>query len=119
MKNQTTIQKNIYVAIDEVYVTIIVTAKRVVIYNERYLSAAGRQYVKQQAEKLNPASIVLSRQQRQVKRTPKNQTKATLLSVKQSLNDTIKNTLNNKKLNDRVKTHLLGTYSKMKSEFKY
>lgn len=119
MKNQTTIQRNIWVAIDEVYVTIVVTAKRVVIYNERYLSAQGRKYVIQCAKNLNPAHVVLSKQQRQVKRLPKNQTRATLLAIKQSLNDTIKNTTNNKKLSTRVKGYLLGTYNKMKAEFQY
>lgn len=119
MKNQTTIQKNIWVAIDEVCVTILVTAKRVIIYNERYLSADGRAFVKKEAAKCNVVGIVLSRQQRQVKRLSKNQTKATLLAVKQSLNQTIKSTTNNKKLNNRLKSHLLSMYDKMKADFKY
>lgn len=120
MKNlKSTIQKNIWVAIDEVCVTVIVTAKKTTIINERYLSQAGRLFVKEQVEKLNPATIVLSRQQRQVKRLPKNQTKSTLLSVKQSLNDRIKKCLNNKKLNNRVQNHLLGRYNKMKADFTY
>lgn len=119
MKNQTTIQKNIWVAIDEVCVTIVVTAKSVVIYNERYLSEAGRCFVMNEAKKCNPSAIVLSKQQRQVKRLAKNQTKATLLSVKQSLNDSIRNTFKNKKINSSVKGHLIGTYNKIKAEFKY
>lgn len=120
MKNsKSTVQKNIWVTIDEVCVTIIVTAKKVTILNERYLSEAGRRFVMDEAKKCNPSAIVLSKQQRQVKRLPKNQTRATLLAVKQSLNDTIKKCMRNKKLNDRVKSRLLGTYNKMKAEFTY
>ena len=117
--SKSTIQKNIWVSIDEVCVTVIVTAKRTTIINGMYLSNAGKLYVKQQCEKLNTKHVVLSKQKKHVKRDPKNQTGDTLLSVKQSINSTIKSTIKNKKITTNVKSYLIKRHDNMKDSFVY
>lgn len=60
---------------------------------------------------------VLSKQQRQVNRLPKNQTKSTRLCIKQACNDEIKRYAKNKSMSPNVKAHLTAMTKRFKADF--